>query len=84
MWYAQEQVKMGKVIVRYMDGKNIPTDKLTKITNVKDFETFRDYVMGTFLLYEPSIEMDENESKKEPEIATEGKPESMDLSEAST
>ena len=62
MWYAQEQVKMGKVIVRYMGGKNIPTDKLTKITNVKDFEAFSDYVMGTFLLYEPSIEIDENES----------------------
>ena len=52
MWYAQEQVKMGNVIVRYMDGKNIPTDKLTKLTNVRDFEAFRDYVMGTSLLYE--------------------------------
>ena len=50
MWFAQEHVKMGNVKVNFMRGKEIPSDKLTKITSVKEFEDFRYFVMGTFLL----------------------------------
>lgn len=52
MWFAQEHVKMGNVKVNFMRGKEIPSDKLTKITSVKEFEDFRYFVMGTFLLDE--------------------------------
>ena len=56
MWYAQEQVKMGNVSVNFMRGKEIPTDKLTKVTSIKEFEEFRHFVMGTFLMDESIME----------------------------
>ena len=61
MWYAQEQVKMGNVKVNFMRGTEIPLDKLTKVTNRKEFEDFRYFVMGTFLLDEKmSTEVDDH------------------------
>jgi hypothetical protein len=57
MWFAQEQVKMGNIKVKFISGKQNPADKLTKVTPVKEFELFRDIVMGTFLL------MDENDNE---------------------
>jgi hypothetical protein len=38
MWSAQEHVKMGNVQVNFMRGKEMPSDKLIKITSVKELD----------------------------------------------
>jgi hypothetical protein len=50
MWYVREQYQKGQIILDYMPGEIIPTDKLTKLGTVTEHEIFRDNILGLKLL----------------------------------
>ena len=50
MWYVREQYQKGQIILDYMPGEIIPTDKLTKLGTVMEHEIFRDNILGLKLL----------------------------------
>ena len=65
MWYVREKYKHGNVVLDYMEGINIPADKLTKLGNKASHAKFRSDVLGLSLLAEYFVdkytESDEND-----------------------
>jgi hypothetical protein len=58
LYYAREQFKIGKADVQYMEGKTIPSDKLTKTFSKTEFHEFRTDILGLKL---DKIESNETE-----------------------
>jgi len=50
MWYAREQYNSGGIVLDYMSGETIPTDKLTKLGCKASHNVFTRNIMGLKLL----------------------------------
>jgi hypothetical protein len=50
MWYCRERYKDGSVLIDWMDGVQIPSDKLTKLATREEHEIFTRDIMGHSLL----------------------------------
>ena len=50
MWYVREKYSSGGVVVDYMSGKTIPTDKLTKLGSKAEHAEFMRDIMGLKLI----------------------------------
>ena len=50
MWYTREEYKKGNVVVDYMAGIVIPTDKLTKLGSIEELKKFRRNILGLDLV----------------------------------
>ncbi len=50
MWYIREKYQHGNVKIDYMEGINIPADKLTKLGNRASHAKFRADILGLKLL----------------------------------
>ena len=50
MWYFREKYKMGNLRYQFMEGKLIPTDRLTKPGSVEQHQTYVKRAMGHALL----------------------------------
>eukprot|EP01038_Epipyxis_sp_PR26KG_P018206 gene18206-25611_t len=60
MWYVREQYQKGNIILNYMPGEIIPTDKLTKLGTTEEHKIFRDNILGLNLLVDNIDQNDEN------------------------
>ena len=56
MLYVREKYKHGNVVLDYMEGINIPADKVTKLWNKASHAKFRSDVLGLSLLAEYFVE----------------------------
>ena len=50
MWYVRERYKQGNVVIDWMTGKEIPSDKLTKLGSREEHDVFTRDIMGLSLL----------------------------------
>ena len=50
MWYCRERYKDGTVLIDWMKGVQIPSDKLTKLATREDHVIFTKDIMGHKLL----------------------------------
>ena len=50
MWYVREQYSTGGILLNYMPGVDIPTDKLTKLGTKESHAAFTRDIMGLNLL----------------------------------
>jgi hypothetical protein len=50
LWYTREQYQKGNAVLRYMEGKAIPADKLTKLGNIEEHKRFTSDILGLSLL----------------------------------
>ena len=50
MWYSREEYRKGKVVLDYMPGVEIPSDKLTKLGNVTEHKVFVRDILGLNLI----------------------------------
>jgi hypothetical protein len=55
MFYVREKYRAGSIIMDFMTGETILTDKLTKIGDKPGHFTFTKGIMGLILLERPNI-----------------------------
>ena len=49
-WFTRDTIQKGQLQLTHMPGKEIPADKLTKLSNVSKHEQFRSPILGLSLL----------------------------------
>jgi hypothetical protein len=50
MWFVREKYKYGDIILEFLEGVNMPADKLTKLGNRASHAVFRSEILGLGLL----------------------------------
>ena len=64
MWFTREEYKKGGLQLDYMEGKIIPTDKLTKLGSCQEHRVFRRNILGHDLInFMDDTDIDYNQEK---------------------